>query len=197
VIGIRIVWVLLHHLLAQLRRRPETAQSAKGSVVIAWSGMRGIVTLAAAMALPGDFPHRDFIELTAFVVVLGTLVIQGMTLRPLLVLLRLPKDSVIESELHVARKAALQAALTAIDGDESPAAERLRVEYSEALSQARQGHNPRDRRENVLRQRAIAAGRTAINELRSSDAIGDDAYRRMEEELDWLELSSRPARPDV
>jgi CPA1 family monovalent cation:H+ antiporter len=70
------------------------------------------------------------------------------------------------------------------------------VEYSEALSQARQGRNPRDRHDNVLRQRAIAAGRTAISELRSSDAIGDDAYRRMEEELDWLELSSRPARTD-
>ncbi|HEV7632308.1 MAG TPA: sodium:proton antiporter [Steroidobacteraceae bacterium] len=196
VIGIRIIWVLMHHLLAQWRPHPETARSAKGAVVIAWSGMRGIVTLAAAMALPGEFPYRDFIELTAFVVVLGTLVIQGMTLGPLLALLRMPRDSVIDSELHAARKAALQAALNAIDGDESPAAQRLRLEYGEALSQARHGRNPRDRLDNVLRQRAIAAGRTAISELRSSDAIGDDAYRRMEEELDWLELSSRPARTD-
>ena len=55
--------------------------------------MRGIVTLAAAMALPAAFPYRDFIQLTAFVVVLGTLVLQGLTLRPLLRLLRLPSDS--------------------------------------------------------------------------------------------------------
>ena len=53
-------------------------------LIISWSGMRGIVSLAAAMALPPAFPYRDLIVLTAFAVVLGTLVIQGLTLKPLL-----------------------------------------------------------------------------------------------------------------
>ena len=53
-------------------------------LVISWSGMRGIVTLAAALALPEAFPFRDLIVLTAFSVVLGTLALQGLTLGPLL-----------------------------------------------------------------------------------------------------------------
>ena len=85
-----------------------TAPTLKGAVVVGWSGMRGIVTLAAALALPEGFPYRDFILLTAFVVVLGTLVIQGLTLRPLLRLLRFPPDDMIGRELTRARESALQ-----------------------------------------------------------------------------------------
>ena len=53
-------------------------------LVISWAGMRGIVALAAAMALPPMFPYRDVIVLTAFSVVVGTLVLQALTLAPLL-----------------------------------------------------------------------------------------------------------------
>src|SRR5262249_60563039 len=56
----------------------------RGDLLIAWCGMRGLVTLATAFALPAGFPGRDPIVLTAFCVVLGTLVLQGMTLKPLL-----------------------------------------------------------------------------------------------------------------
>ena len=52
-------------------------------LVISWAGMRGIVSLAAALALPSGFPYRNLIVLTAFSVVLGTLIIQGLTLKPL------------------------------------------------------------------------------------------------------------------
>jgi NhaP-type Na+/H+ or K+/H+ antiporter len=47
----------------------------RGGLVVSWCGMRGLVTLAAAFALPEDFPHRDLILLTAFAVVLGSLVL--------------------------------------------------------------------------------------------------------------------------
>ncbi len=47
--------------------------TAKDGIVISWSGMRGIVSLAAALALPGNFPERDLIQFVAFIVVLGTL----------------------------------------------------------------------------------------------------------------------------
>jgi hypothetical protein len=157
--------------------------------------MRGIVTLAAALALPPDFPYRDFILLTAFVVVLGTLVIQGLTLRPLLSLLRLPRDRTVETEINQARAAALRAAIAELEGYDTPAAKRLRLEYGEALNFARNGQDLQDTPDKALRRRVVGQSRRAILDLRSSGAIGDDAYRRVEEELDWLELSARAA-PD-
>ena len=65
-------------------RRSVAAPTVEGGIVVSWCGMRGIVTLAAAYALPEVFPYRDLILLTAFAVVLGSLVIQGLTLRPLI-----------------------------------------------------------------------------------------------------------------
>ncbi|WP_046863259.1 cation:proton antiporter [Microvirga massiliensis] len=207
VIAVRIAWVMTYHAGLVLTTRllggdpadsptsaPTTsAPSAKAGFVVGWSGMRGIVTLAAALALPAGFPHRDFIQFTAFVVVLGTLVIQGLTLRPLLRLLRLPRDLTIQTELSLARQAALKAAMKELADDDTPAAARLRLEYAEALGEARRGGDPRDSADNVLRRRLVTASRVAIDDLRTSGTIGDDAFRRAEEELDWLELSARPA----
>ena len=74
--------------------RPTLQPSISSGLLISWAGMRGIVSLAAALALPqvrgADFPHRDLIVLTAFAVVLGTLIIQGLTLRPLIARARPP-----------------------------------------------------------------------------------------------------------
>jgi CPA1 family monovalent cation:H+ antiporter len=185
VIVVRILWVMTYTVL---QREPKL----KSGLLIGWSGMRGIVTLAAAMAVPEGFPYRDFILLSAFVVVLGTLVIQGLTLRPLLLLLGLPADKTVESEVTLLRKAALKAVMNALEGDGTDAAQRLRFEYAEALSRAKQGEDPRDSPDNAVRQRAVEVARRTILEMRSSGAIGDDAYHVVEEELDWLELSSRP-----
>ncbi|GMA15150.1 sodium:proton antiporter (plasmid) [Deinococcus metallilatus] len=202
VITVRLVWALTYA-LSQGRKsnrppgshsaQPSTAPpTAKGGLVIGWSGMRGIVTLATALALPQGFPERDFIQLTAFVVVLGTLVIQGLTLRPLLLLLQLPRDTTVETETSLARGAALKAALKALEGDDSEAAQRLRLEYREDLGRVRSGGDPHDTPDNMLRQRVVGASRRAIADLRHTGKIGDDAYHRVEEELDWLELSARP-----
>ena len=205
VIAVRVAWVMTYNSLVRWKnhvfgvhvaRSSMTAPTARSGLVIAWSGMRGIVTLAAAMALPQGFPYRDFIQLTAFVVVLGTLVIQGLTLRPLLILLRLPQDETVETEIGLARKAALKAAMVELEADGTPAAERLRLEYGEALSQAKRGEDPRDSQDNALRRRVVAVSRTAIQDLRGAGSIGDDAYRLVEEELDWLELSARPRRAE-
>jgi monovalent cation/hydrogen antiporter len=144
--------------------------------------MRGIVTLAAAMGLPSGFPYRDFIQLTAFVVVVGTLLIQGLTLRPLLALLRLPTDRVLDSEVSIARSSALKAAIDALDRDDSPAAQRLKQEYTEALHLAASGQAPHHSPDNDLRRQVVAAARAKIDELRTTGKIGDDAYRQVEEE---------------
>jgi CPA1 family monovalent cation:H+ antiporter len=68
-------------------------------LIISWAGMRGIVSLAAAMALPSAFPYRNLIVLTAFAVVLGTLAIQGLTLKPLLRALDLHEDDPVGRKL--------------------------------------------------------------------------------------------------
>jgi CPA1 family monovalent cation:H+ antiporter len=199
VILVRLAWVLTHHVIVEWARHTVgaghqrvslTPSSFRGGLVIGWSGMRGIVTLAAAMALPAGFPYRDFILLTAFVVVLGTLVLQGLTLGPLLRLLKLPKDNTVEAEIKLARQAALKATLGELERNASPAADRLRLEYAEALSLARSGHDPRDREHNALRRDAVVVARRAIETLRREGTIGDDAYRRVEEELDWMEVSA-------
>ena len=84
VIVVRLAWQLTVTMLVRLRYRlsrsstatPPVESTTAGGLLIGWSGMRGIVSLAAALALPVDFPHRDLIVLAAFSVVLGTLVIQ-------------------------------------------------------------------------------------------------------------------------
>jgi CPA1 family monovalent cation:H+ antiporter len=198
VIVVRLVWLLTHHFAnvavrRLLRVRTSTADvpppSARDALAVGWSGMRGIVTLAAALAVPTGFPYRDFIQLTAFVIVLGTLLLQGLTLRPLLRALAFPKDDLVDKELSLARNAVLKAAMTVLDGNATPSAERLRQEYAEALGQARLGTDPYDTPDNALRRRIVGAGRAAIDDLRSAGTIGDEAYRRIEEELDWRELS--------
>ena len=103
-------------------------------LVIAWAGMRGIVTLAAALALPAAFPFRDLIVLTAFSVVLGTLTLQGLTLKPLLRALDLRDDDPVGRELAAARARALRVGLASCDGNQSAAAEVVRQELKAHLA---------------------------------------------------------------
>ncbi len=92
VIVVRLAWHMSFNAVIRWRDRrfgfhpprPMLRPTVGSGLVISWSGMRGIVSLAAALALPPAFPYRDLIVLTAFAVVLGTLVIQGLTLKPLL-----------------------------------------------------------------------------------------------------------------
>jgi CPA1 family monovalent cation:H+ antiporter len=203
VIFTRVAWVMLYGtifrmLIAQGLLHPRNSiavPALKGGVVIAWCGMRGIVTLAAAFALPESFPYRDLILLTAFAVVLGSLVIQGLTLRPLIAALRLKEDNFVAIEAARARGIAYRAALDEIDGDPSEEAEILRLEYRAMLLRAEgnsdgsvsSGELPAD----PLRRRAISAARHSILTLRRSGEIGDDAFHQLEEELDRAELSAQ------
>src|SRR5262249_43989762 len=117
IILIRLAWVLASGAAARLlsgssdRPTQSRKQDFRGDLVIGWCGMRGLVSLATAFALPIGFPGRDPIVLAAFCVVLGTLVIQGMTLKPLLRLLRLEPDRSVEQEVSRARVAIMEGAL--------------------------------------------------------------------------------------
>jgi monovalent cation/hydrogen antiporter len=203
VILTRIAWVMSYNTVLRLLiahrgfhpRRPMAAPTLGGGIVIAWCGMRGIVTLAAAFALPEGFPYRDLMLLTAFAVVLGSLLIQGLTLRPLIQALRLKDENPVASEVARARAVAYRAALQEIDGDPSEAAEILRLEYRALLLRAEGdpygGVSSSELPADPLRRRAIGAARRAILALRESEDIGDDAFHLLEEEFDWRELSAQ------
>jgi Na+/H+ antiporter len=202
VILARIVWVMTYGVMLRtlvahglLHPRNLAVPTVKGGMVVAWCGMRGIVTLAAAFALPESFPYRDLILLTACSVVLGSLVIQGLTLRPLIVALKLKQDDPVAVEVARARGIAFRAALDEIEGDPSEEAEILRLEYRAMLKRGESepdgGVPTSELPADPLRRRAIAAARRSILTLRRSEEIGDDAFHQLEEELDRAELSAQ------
>jgi CPA1 family monovalent cation:H+ antiporter len=195
VIIVRLSWVLLYGVLHRdnpsLSGAMTRREGMKAALVVGWSGMRGIVTLAAALALPTGFPYRPFILLTAFIVVLGTLLLQGLTLKPLLGWLRLKRDRTVEQELALARSTAMRAVITALSGEEGPAAERLHLEYAAKIEESESGRDPHGSADTMLRRRMVPYARRAIDALRDKGHIGDDAYRQVEQELDWVELSTR------
>ena len=172
--------------------RPMLRPTIGSGLIISWSGMRGIVTLAAAMALPPAFPYRDLIVLTAFSVVLGTLAIQGLTLKPLLRALDLHDEDPVGRELAAARERALRSALASFSKDRSPIAERIRQEFTARLAGERTGLDSASRSaRGELHRAALKAARQAVLIMRSNDEIGDDAFHQIEEELDWIEMASR------
>ena len=203
VIVVRLIWTFAYNALSRLvdrivlppERRTPFGRSYKSALVVGWSGMRGLLTLATALALPfeGDmarFPHRDFVVIAAFAVVLGTLVIQGLTLGPLLRWLNLMDDGRIDRERNFARQEATRAALEALAGSTEPEAMILRREYNVLLNdEEMRGLRPKVF--GKLRLRAIAAERGRLLALRRTREIGDDAYRTLEEELDWAEGNAR------
>jgi Na+/H+ antiporter len=172
--------------------RPMLRPSAGSGILISWAGVRGIVTLAAAMALPAAFPFRDLILLTAFSVVLGTLVIQGLTLKPLLRWLNLPDDDPVGRETRAARTRALEAGLKAISHESSPAAKLARIQLTASLaSDAERLGGAAEPGPVDLHGRAIAAARQAVIDMRANLEIGDDAFHEVEEQLDRLETMMR------
>ena len=175
--------------------------------------MRGTVTLAAALALPAAFPFRDLILTTAFGVTLGTLVVQGLTLRPLILRLGIKDDGAIEREVLLARVESLRAAVEAVAacrGGESAEAVRHRftlqlrraekefaVDGANANREVPEGVGPEsssptgadDEDDDVAVVRvATVAQRRRLVGLRGDGTIGDAAFQRLEEELDWTEV---------
>ena len=199
VIVARIVWVSAAAAVSRWRCRPRAdgtagpndvvALSGPAAAIVGWCGMRGIVTLAAALALPVDFPHRDLIFFTSFAVVLVTLVVQGMTLRPLITWLDVQDDGAVEREVQLARVETLRAALTAVEhcaGGES--ADLFRRRYEMRLHRAERHQDEVDPADAEVVRAATAAERQRLIELRQNGTIGDAAFQQVEQELDIKEL---------
>ena len=206
VIVVRIAWHMSFNAVVRWRHRrtgfhpprPLMRPTIGSGVLISWSGMRGIVSLAAALALPSAFPYRDLIVLTAFSVVLGTLVIQGLTLKPLLRALELQDDDPVGRELRAARERALRAGLASVARDQSAVAEFVRQEftthlgYTHGTTEARQASRAAH---SEVHRGALHAARQEIFAMRANDEIGDDAFHQIEEELDWLEMAGHTPAP--
>jgi CPA1 family monovalent cation:H+ antiporter len=200
VIAVRLAWHMSFNAFIQWRHRkvgfnpprPMLRPTFGSGLLISWAGMRGIVSLAASLALPAGFPYRDLIVFTAFIVVLGTLVIQGMTLKPLLHWLNLRDDDPVGRELRAARDRALEAALASFADDPSSVATAVRHELTAQLTHERAAGSPANAirvARNRIHEVALDAARQAVHDMRASEEIGDDAFHVMEEELDWIEMS--------
>ena len=200
VILVRVAWHMAFNAAMRWRDRAFGFKPTRlmlrptvgSGLVIAWAGMRGIVSLAAALALPVSFPYRDLIVMTAFSVVLGTLIVQGLTLRPLLRILDLKDDDPVGRERRSARERALQAGLAVLERSDSALADSVRREFAAHLTseeQAVDGTAEVRSEHTTLHREALKAARDAVLAMRGSDEIGDDAFHEIEEELDWLEMA--------
>ena len=201
VIVVRIAWHMSFNAVIRWRERrfgfnpprPMLRPTVGSGLVISWSGMRGIVTLAAALALPAGFPFRDLIVLTAFSVVLGTLVLQGLTLGPLLRALDLRDDDPVGQRSR--RRRANAPCVPASRGSSmidrrSPtrSGRNSSRTWDRSMPIAEEGEARRSRTRDIHR-RALQAARQAVLAMRANEEIGDDAFHQMEEELDWIEMS--------
>ncbi len=211
VVLIRILWVFPATYLPRLifkklcRRDPYPAW--RHVTIVAWTGMRGVVSLAAAMALPltiqdgTPFPGRDLILFLTFIVILATLVVQGLSLPPLIRWLGVKDDGLMEKEEREARLKANQAALARLievtekDPAKDDALQRLRIEYEDHIRQV-EGADPSSagtplRRFSSEYERlshlALDQERRTIIQLRNENVISDDVLRRIQRDIDLAE----------
>nr|WP_294546839.1 Na+/H+ antiporter [uncultured Rhodopila sp.] len=205
----RFAWIFpavyLPRWLVPALRRGDPLPPVSVPVVMSWAGMRGVVSLAAALALPAQFPGRDFILVTTFAVILTTVLVQGATLAPLILSLGLgtpraaPSETLSESAAR-ARMAARQ--LAAVEArsrnpDGTQRHPRLLEQYG---YRARAASRFSEAEADLLVHRhehfsvvldAIAAGRAELLRLHRAGEIHDTVLHTLEQELDLEEMSAR------
>jgi CPA1 family monovalent cation:H+ antiporter len=203
-IGVRFLWVYpvayLPRWLSGNLREQEPKPRKRELFIISWCGMRGIVSLAAALALPltlpgGEpFPHRDLIIFLTFFVIAATLVGQGLTLAPLIRRLKVGSNWSLQDEQRQVRAAMGSAALAAIDealaAEGAPAewADQLRAEITDRIALAAPDGlelTPRTELVKRLRHAAIQAERRELIRLWRENEISDEVMHHLEEILDY------------
>jgi len=203
VILTRIVWMnTIVYIIRALDRRPQQRErrtSFRFRMVGAWAGMRGSVSLAAALALPTDFPQRDLVLLITFSVILATLVLQGLTLPAVIRWSGIGDDGADEREELLGRRAAVDAALlrldelAGLDWTRADTVERVRAmyEYRRSRLAARAGEEDgadefehRSLKYQKLVRSLLQSQRDELLRLRNSGAISNEVMHRLERELD-------------
>jgi monovalent cation/hydrogen antiporter len=208
-IVVRIAWVFaangLVHVVGTAFGRKNPYLGWRNLAIIAWTGMRGVVSLAAALAVPltlsngNPFPGRDYILFITFCVILGTLVLQGLSLPTLIRRLGVVDDGLANLEERTARLKANEAALaylTEVEDRFPPGLlERLRGEYDDRIRQlevcANMGEDSSEGSRTPsyqrLQQEALSVERRTIIQLRNEYVINDEVLRRIQNDLDHAE----------
>jgi monovalent cation/hydrogen antiporter len=208
VIVVRIIWVFAStnflRLISVSLGKKDSYPIWQNVAIVSWAGMRGVVSLAAALALPLTlsnglpFPGRDYILFITFCVILATLVLQGLSLPVLIRVLGVMDDGVARVEERTARLKANEAALAYLaEVDQcfpKDMLERLRVEYEDRIRQlAVYAKTDEDRSDwsaapyQRLQQEALDVERRTIIQLRDEYVINDRVLRRIQSDLDHAE----------
>jgi len=197
---VRFGWVYFAEYLPAWLGRPfgvRTTPPLPGEAfIVSWCGMRGIVSLAAALALPADLEYREFLIFLTFAVILVTLVVQGLTLAPLIRRLKLGTDHSTRDEHRLARVAMGKAALSAVDraagegGVLPDVIARIRAEFGERVASASplaQLPDSSHAQATRVRLAAVRAERDELIRLWQDGTISDEVLHHLEEELDYEE----------
>ena len=207
VVAVRIAWVFLvtyaPWLAARRLREPGALPPITGTFLVGWTGMRGAVSLAAALAIPatldagGAFPDRALVIFLVYSVILGTLLLQGLTLPALIRAFHIGGDPIVEAADR-ARILSAQAAIVRIDdlgGEEwvrDDTAARMRGLYEFRLRRFEARLDEED--DGILEERSLAfqrlrrealeAERAELLRLRSAGEISEEVMRQLERDLD-------------
>ena len=216
VIGARILWVvpmayLTLFLAPRARRREGGYPNWRGVVLVSWCGLRGVVSLAAALSLPrvidgAPFPGRAAVLACTVIVILVTLVVQGLALGPLVRWLGIPSDRTSEVEVQKAREAVLAAGIARLDAYCSETScpvsvHRWREAMVDELATLREEDEDerrlaatRVRVSQEVRGEVARAQEVALLRLRDRGLINDKTYLDLQLELDRQSLEGLPSR---
>lgn len=202
---VRALWIFPSELLAcAVRREPRPPRFLAHALVLSWAGMRGVVSLAIALALPltlpggAPFPAREALVIVTVTVIVVTLLGQGLSLPWIIRRLRLGTDPELREEEARARQQLVEAATRRIDQlypvwpDHRPLLDRLRETYahrSEHVERQRDASGSGEEDREIIEHREIQrtvidSEREALLRLRADGAIDDDVLRALERELD-------------
>ena len=203
VILTRIAWLqTMPFVVRAVDRRPQQQARRVGwraRMIVAWSGMRGSVSLAAALALSADFPQRDVVVLMTFAVILTTLLLQGLTLPALIRRLDVTDDGAEAREELLGRRAAVDAALARLDAltaeewTREDTAERMRRLYDyrrrrlaslAGEPEDEENYEHRARKYQKMIRAVLDAQREELVRLRNAGTISNEVMHRLERELD-------------
>jgi Na+/H+ antiporter len=212
IVVLRLIWVypgawVSYYIRTRFLKQDETPPSPRAIFIIGWTGMRGVIALAAALSLPvtiaegRPFPHRDLIVFLTFCVILVTLVVQGLSLPPIIRLLRLSGGAARDDEEHEARRKMVESALEFLER----AGGKDRLEFADVYEDLTQHHRTRlatllgegndehgtaaehEERYRELTRELLGIERQTAIRLRDENKISDDVLRKLLHELDLAE----------
>lgn len=216
-IVVRMLWVVSAAYVQRRLRQGQPSPPWQHAVIVGWTGMRGVVSLAAALAIPltladgSLFPGRDYILFATFCIIFATLVLQGVSLPFLIRSLGVEDDGSAELEERTARLKANEAALAYLEelkGNADIPPEilaRLRAGYDDRLRQLdacadcsaeKGGAHPAASLYQRLEQEALTVERRTIIQLRDEYVINDEVLRRIQRDLDLAEARLKLGQSD-